>query len=96
VGSLVIAAAVVGTSPAPATASTGPTGVEERVQQAREALRPGAGFLKGKQDALDELAFWGNRIGIGVGVRPVWPNWPNWNNWHNWPNGWGNGGWANL
>ena len=89
-GSLVVAAAVVGT----AQAATPPVhaSIEQRVQQARDALRPGLAGTAQERDALDRLAFWGNRF--GVVVRPAWPNWPNW---HNWPN-WGNygGPWGNL
>jgi hypothetical protein len=92
-GSLVIATAVVGVPPADAALSSAPPSIEQRVQRARETLRPGATDTQQK-DTPGTLAFWGNRIGV-VGVRPVvgWPNWPNWNNWHNWGNygpGWGN------
>ncbi len=93
-GSLVIAAAVVGTPPANAALPPTQPSVEQRVQQAREALRSGTPDAQ-QPTAPDQLAWWGNRIGV-VGVRPVvgWPNWPNWNNWHNWGNY--GPGWANF
>lgn len=92
-GTLVVASAVLVAPPAGASTPPSTADLDTRVHQARAALAPDAD--RG-QRALEELAWWGNRIGLGVAVRPAWPNWPNWNNWHNWPNGWGNGPWGNL
>jgi hypothetical protein len=86
-GSLVVAAAVVSAPPAQAAKSALQPSVVARVQAAREALKPGLPALDPGTDALDELAWWGNRWGNGgFGWHPWWHNWPNWHNWHNWGN----------
>jgi hypothetical protein len=92
-GTLVIASAVVSAPPAAAATPPEPSTIEQRVQQARVALRSGHPPLERDKAVPEQLAWWGNRIGV-VRPVPVWPNWPNWNNWHNWANygapGWGN------
>ena len=86
-GSLVVAAAVVSAPPADASAPDPARSVVERVREARSALSQALPAAEPASEALDELAWWGNRWGNGGwGWHPWWHNWPNWHNWHNWGN----------